>query len=171
MSGATIVSWGLCLPNCPYIVPEVVCINPPKVPKFGMRNSTGHVIQENYNSSWFKLEFINETDNRWKKIFQYFSWKKYFSPNLTHYLVSRQERDKLYQPWIPYDSSVLQENDLMFVATSHEDHFNDGKEIILSLVVKIFQLYKYFSVPDHDQRLRGGVQVSAGLGLPAQQQR
>ena len=64
MSGATIVSWGLCLPNCPYIVPEVVCINPPKVPKFGMRNSTGHVIQENYNSSWFKLEFINETDNR-----------------------------------------------------------------------------------------------------------
>ena len=81
MSGATIVSWGLCLPNCPYIVPEVVCINPPKVPKFGMRNSTGHVIQENYNSSWFKLEFINETDNRWKKIFQYFSWKNYFSPN------------------------------------------------------------------------------------------
>ena len=59
----------------------------------------------------------------------------------------------------------------MFVATSHEDHFNDGKEIILNLVVKIFQLYKYFSVPDHDQRLRGGVQVSAGLGLPAQQQR
>ena len=119
MDGTTIVSWGLCLPNCPYIVPEVVCINPPKVPKFGSRNSSGDIVQENYNSTWFRLEFINGTDSN-----------NLTSPNLTHYLVTRQERDKLYQPWIPYDSSVLKEDNLMFLATSHEDHFNDVYQIM-----------------------------------------
>ena len=115
MNGDTIVSWGLCLPNCPYIVPEVVCINPPQLPMFGSRNSTGDILQENYNSTWFKLEFFNETDG---------------SPNLTHYKVSRQQRDKLYQPWMAYDASVLTETNLEFLAISHLDHFNDVYQIM-----------------------------------------
>ena len=115
MSGSTIVSWGLCLPNCPYIVPEVVCINPPKVPKFGSRNSTGYIVEENYYSTWFKLEFFNETDS---------------TPNLTHYRVSREQRSKLFQPWMPYTPSVLTDTNLEFLATSHEDHFNDVYQIM-----------------------------------------
>ena len=115
MSGNTIVSWGLCLPNCPYIVPEVVCINPPAVPTFGSRNSTGYILEENYISTWFQLDFFNETDS---------------SPNLTHYRISRQERAKLFQPWMPYTPSVLVDTDLEFLATSHEDHFNDVYQIM-----------------------------------------
>ena len=46
INGNVIESWGLCLPSCPYIVPEVVCLEPPAVPKFGSRNSTGYILEE-----------------------------------------------------------------------------------------------------------------------------
>ena len=46
INGNVIESWGLCLPSCPFIVPEVVCLEPPAVPKFGSRNSTGYILEE-----------------------------------------------------------------------------------------------------------------------------
>ena len=115
MNGAVITSWGLCLPDCPYIVPEVVCLDPPAVPQFGARNTTGDVIRENYWSSWFNLTFLNNTNGDF---------------NLTHYNITRSERDKLYQPWIPYVSSELKEYDLSFTAESKDDHFNDVYQIM-----------------------------------------
>ena len=115
MNGNVIVSWGLCLPDCPYIVPEVVCLAPPAVPQFGSRLEDGEIIEENYMSSWFNLNFINDTDG---------------NLNLTHYRITRAERDKLYQPWIPYVASELKELDLSFIAESKEDHFNDVYQIM-----------------------------------------
>ena len=50
--------------------------------------------------------------------------------NLTHYRITRAERDKLYQPWIPYVASDLKELDLSFIAESKDDHFNDVYQIM-----------------------------------------
>ena len=115
MNGNAIVSWGLCLPDCPYIVPEVVCLAPPAVPKFGSRESDGEIIQENYASTWFNLTFINNTDG---------------AINLTHYSITRDERDKLYQPWIPYVATELKELALSFIAETKDDYFNDVYQIM-----------------------------------------
>ena len=105
----------MCLPDCPYIVPEVVCLSPPAVPKFGSRDGDGVILEENYISSWFTLDFINNTDG---------------SLNHSHFSVSRNERDLLYQPLTPYDSSVLKEYNLNFIATSKDDPFNDVYQIM-----------------------------------------
>ena len=115
MQGTQITSWGLCLPDCPYIVPEVVCLDPPAVPKFGSRNSTGAPVEENYSSTWFNLNFIDNSDG---------------SFNLTHYSITRAQRDILYQPLTPYDASQLVETSLSFIATSKDDHFNDVYQIM-----------------------------------------
>ena len=114
-NGNAIVSWGLCLPDCPYIVPEVVCLAPPVVPQFGSRLEDGEIIEQNYMSSWFNLNFINNTDG---------------NVNMTHYRITRAERDKLYQPWIPYVASDLTELDLSFIAESKDDHFNEVYQIM-----------------------------------------
>ena len=113
--GTSISAWGLCLPDCPYIVPEVVCLSPPAVPKFGSRDGDGVILEENYISSWFTLDFLNNTDG---------------SLNHSHFSVSRNERDLLYQPLTPYDSSVLKEYNLNFIATSKDDPFNDVYQIM-----------------------------------------
>ena len=114
LSGSTIVSWGLCLPDCPYIEPEESCLAPPPVPKFGLRNEFGEVLFENYKSTWFDLDFINNTDE---------------SLNHTHYKISRNQRDRLFQPWMEYQANNLTETDLEFVAMSQFDHFNDVYQI------------------------------------------
>ena len=111
---SAIASWGLCLPDCPYIEPEVSCLAPPPVPRFGIRNDSGTPILENYKSSWFVLEFIDNQDG---------------SPNQTHYKISRATRDRLFQPWMEYQSDNLTETNLEFIATSQFDHFNDVYQI------------------------------------------
>ena len=113
-STSLIQSWGLCLADCQYDLPEVSCLAPPPVPRFGHRNDSKHAQHENYKSSWFNLTFIDSPDG---------------SPNHTHYQITRDSRAKLYQPWIPFDSSVLIETDLAFVARDQFDHFNDIYEI------------------------------------------
>ena len=115
INGNQIIGWGLCLPDCPFIVPDVVCLAPPEVPQFGSRNASFHPIEENYWSSWFNLNFINNTDG---------------SLNDTHYRISRAERDFLFQPWIPYDVNNLQEYNLEFLAMDKTDHFNDVYQIM-----------------------------------------
>ena len=109
-----IQSWGLCLPDCQYDLPLVSCLAPPPVPKFGRRNDSKHALHENYESTWFNLTFIDLPDG---------------SPNHSHYQITRDSRAKLYQPWIPYDSSNLTETNLSFVARDQFDHFNDVYEI------------------------------------------
>ena len=105
---------GLCLEDCEYEEPIVSCLEPPPVPQFGIRNDSGFVLLENYASNWFSLEFINPVDGIY---------------NHTHYKVSREQRLKLYQPWIPYDSSSLEDTNMEFIAESREDHFNDVYQI------------------------------------------
>ena len=61
-------------------------------------------------SSWFVLNFVDNSDN---------------SANLTHFRVTRDEREFLWQPWIPYDPNALIETNLEFVALNHTNHFND----------------------------------------------
>ena len=106
--------WGLCLEDCEYEEAIVSCLEPPPVPQFGIRNDSGFVLLENYASNWFSLEFINPVDGIY---------------NHTHYKVSREQRLKLYQPWIPYDSSSLEDTNMEFIAESREDHFNDVYQI------------------------------------------
>ena len=113
--GTLIKAWGLCLPDCPYIVPEVVCLDPPVVPQFGSRNSTGDILEQNYISSWFTLHFIDNSDG---------------SFNHSHMRVTRAERDLLYQPLTPYDANVLKENNLEFIAENKDSHFNDVYQIM-----------------------------------------
>ena len=96
MDGTSIVSWGLCLPDCPYVEPEVSCLVPPPVPKFGLRDESGEPLFENYESSWFRLDFLNNTDGDG-------------SLNHTHYKISRNQRDRLFQPWMEYQSNNLTE--------------------------------------------------------------
>ena len=108
--------WGLCLPDCPYIPPEVSCLAPPPVPTFGKRNSSGYVEWQNYQSSWFTLAFHNDSSH----------------------LVSRAQRNILYQPWIPYDSSKLTEGPLSFHAKDHLAHFNDVYEIRTNATVESY---------------------------------
>ena len=115
MSGDTILSWGLCLLDCVYETPEPSCLEPPSVPKFGYRNSSGHILKQNYVASWFNLMFMNDSDG---------------TPNHDQFKVSRNLRSKLYQPWIPYDENVKSESNLEFIAESQDAHFNDVYEII-----------------------------------------
>ena len=110
----SITGWGLCLPDCQYDLPVVSCLAPPPVPKFGHRNDSGHIQVDNYDSTWFNLNFIDKADG---------------SPNHTHFQVTRAQRNKLYQPWMPYDSSVLVETNLGFTAEDQYSHFNDVYDI------------------------------------------
>ena len=108
------MSWGLCLPDCPYIEPEMSCLAPPPVPTFGLMDDSGEIIFENYNSSWFKMYFMNKTDG---------------SPDNNHYKISRAQRARLFQPWMEYQTNNLTENNLEFIAKTHLDHFNDVYQI------------------------------------------
>ena len=117
-------SWGLCLPDCPYIEPVVSCLAPPPVPKFGLRDDSGEILFENYNSTWFALEFINNTDD---------------SLNHTHYKISRGQRDRLYQPWMEYQADNLTETGLEFIAMSQFDHFNDVYQIRVNGTIEEYE--------------------------------
>ena len=115
LNGTDILSWGLCLPDCPHVVPEVSCLAPPPVPQFGMRNDTGHVIWENYHSNWFNLSFTDNDNGE---------------PNHTDFKIYRKERQKLFQPWMKYDANDEIETDLEFIAHAKDDHFNDVYQIV-----------------------------------------
>ena len=93
------------------------CLAPPPVPKFGFRNESGQAQLENYASSWFNLEFINNTDG---------------SLNHTHYKISRNQRARLFQPWLEYQANNLTEYNLNFIAMNQFDHFNDVYEIAIN---------------------------------------
>ena len=110
----TILGWGLCLPDCQYDLPVVSCLAPPPVPKFGHRNESKDVQEDNYMSTWFNLNFIDNADG---------------SANHTHFQVTRSQRNKLYQPLMTYDASDLTETNLGFTAQNQFDHFNDVYEI------------------------------------------
>ena len=56
-SGGNIVSWGLCIEDCPSEPPTPSCLQPPAVPAFAAWNTT----QLNYRASWFQLESVNNT--------------------------------------------------------------------------------------------------------------
>ena len=116
MSGETILNWGLCLLDCVYETPNPSCLEPPSVPKFGSKNSSGQTVEENYVANWFYLTFINSSDKALKQ---------------EKFKVSRNTRSKLYQPWIPYDLSNVTESNLEFIAESQDDHFNNVYEIVL----------------------------------------
>ena len=109
-----ILGWGLCLPDCQYDLPEVSCLAPPSVPRFGKRNDTGAPLYQNYESSWFNISFIDNDDG---------------SANHTHFNITRESRNKLYQPWMVYDASDLVETNLAFIARNQSEHFNDVYEI------------------------------------------
>ncbi len=113
----TIISWGLCLPDCAYEVPVVSCLAPPPVPQFGLRNSSGHIVKQNYRADWFNLAFINNSDG---------------SFNFTTYSVTRASRLKLYQPWMTYNASQVTETNLQILVGSSGDFFNDVYEIVLN---------------------------------------
>ena len=54
--------WGLCLEDCPYQEPIVSCLQPPPVPKFGMRDESGAPFLENYVADWFTIAFVDNSD-------------------------------------------------------------------------------------------------------------
>ena len=110
-----ILAWGLCLPDCPSMEPEVSCLSPPPIPQFGLRNDSGNIIFENYASDWFTLHFTNNSDG---------------TVNHTHYRVTRAQRARLWQPWMKYDAAEENETSLEFIAISKEDHFNDVYSIM-----------------------------------------
>ena len=72
-------------------------------------------MEQNYVATWFNLSFTNYSDG---------------TANDNKYQVTRDSRSKLYQPWIPYDETVLTESDLEFIAENQDSHFNDVYEII-----------------------------------------
>jgi hypothetical protein len=111
----TIIAWGLCLPDCEYTKPEVSCLSPPPVPRFGYRNDTNEVFYQNYHSDWFTLNFINNSDG---------------TLNQTHHRVTRVERMKLYQPLMSYTAPGEHETNLEFFAENKDDHFNDVYQIM-----------------------------------------
>ena len=115
INGTEIKSWGLCLPDCVYVVPEVSCLAPPPVPQFGRRNESGYVLWENYHSSWFNLTFIDDDNG---------------DPNHADFNIFRKERKKLFQPWMKYDVNDVNEKDIEFIAHDNNDHFNDVYEIV-----------------------------------------
>ena len=86
------------------------CLAPPPVPRFGRRNASDYVVWQNYASTWFTLDWNNDTSN----------------------VVTRASRKKLYQPWMTYDASQLTENALSMFASDHLSHFNDVYEIRLN---------------------------------------
>ena len=110
MSGNQILEWGLCLDDCDHVPPEPSCIHPPPVPKFGSQNSTGHIINENYISSWFNITNNDDMEKPFK--------------------ISRDSRKKLYQPNMVYDSNILTELDIFFLAENQFDNFHDVYEIM-----------------------------------------
>ena len=110
-----ILAWGLCLPDCEYTEPEVSCLAPPPLPRFGLRNDSAEVAYQNYASSWFNITFLNNTDE---------------TLNHTSYKIYRASRDKLWQPWMTYDPAKLTETNLEFIAESKDDHFNDVYQIM-----------------------------------------
>jgi hypothetical protein len=112
-----ILSWGLCLPDCDFEVPIVSCLAPPPVPQFGYRNATGGVVEENYLSSWFRLSFLNNSDG---------------SFNFTTFSVTRASRKKLYQPWMPYNASVINETNLQIYVATNKNFFNDVYQIMVN---------------------------------------
>jgi hypothetical protein len=116
-SNKAILSWGLCLPDCDYEVPSVSCLAPPPVPKFGTRNSTGFITQQNYVSDWFQLSFLDNTDG---------------SFNFSTYVVTRSVRNRLFQPLTPYNASAVNETNLKILVKSKDDFFNDVYEIRLN---------------------------------------
>ena len=110
-----IKDWGLCLEDCPYEEPKVSCLDPPPVPRFGLRKETGTPLFENYASDWFTIDFVNNSDN---------------TLNHTHLRIRRSERTKLYQPWMDWDSSSPNDTNLEFFAQSKDDHFNEVYQIM-----------------------------------------
>ena len=117
LDGDKIKAWGLCLKDCDFVPPTPSCLNPPLVPKFGAKDSSNITIVENYVASWFNLSFIEKTEGE-------------NGPQT--YLISREVRARLHQPWMDYDSSNLFEENLSFTAFSRLDHFNDVYEIVPS---------------------------------------
>ena len=79
------------------------------------RSKTAPISSVNINQNILSKSTINNTDG---------------NVNMTHYRITRAERDKLYQPWIPYVASDLKELDLSFIAESKDDHFNDVYQIM-----------------------------------------
>ena len=109
LEGDIIKDWGLCLDDCIFDPPQPSCLQPPPVPPFGFTDEDGVVVQENYNSSWFNILF-----NEDKKMF----------------MISRDVRKKLYQPLMVYNSKVVNEYNLSFLAWNQSDHFHDVYEIV-----------------------------------------
>ena len=112
---SAILSWGLCLPDCPHIEPLMSCLAPPPVPMFGVRDVTGEVLRQNYESSWFNIEFLNTTEGL---------------PDNENYRITREERSRLFQPWMEYQPTNLTEDNLEFIARTQFDHFNAVYEIM-----------------------------------------
>ena len=111
---SAILAWGLCLPDCDYEVPVVSCLAPPPVPKFGARNSSGSIVQQNYMSDWFQLSFVNNSDG---------------SFNFSMFSVTRASRRRLFQPLTPYNASMVNETNLKIFVRTKDDFFNDVYEI------------------------------------------
>jgi Fibronectin type II domain len=112
-----ILDWGLCLDDCNYQVPVVSCLAPPPVPNFGVRNSTGYIIKQNYISDWFQLDFLNNSDG---------------SLNFTTYSIRRSSRKRLFQPLMLYNANNITEENLQIFVHSNSDFFNDVYEIKLN---------------------------------------
>ena len=123
MDNTTILGWGLCLPDCKYDLPIISCLAPPPVPKFGFRNSSKHVLNDMYDSTWFNINWIDEADG---------------SPNHSHFQVTRSQRSFLYQPWMIYDPSILVETNIGFIAETQFDHFNDVYEIKVNGTIETY---------------------------------
>ena len=131
VDGATgaITGWGLCLPDCEYIQPEVSCLAPPPVPRFGLRDNLGQIVYNNYLSSWFQLSFIDNSDS---------------TPNHTVYRVRRGQRNKRFMPWMLYNSAQLVESSLEFYASSNDDPFNaHWLDLVIRVLLIAHQLSLY----------------------------
>ena len=97
--------WGLCLEDCEYEEPIVSCLEPPPVPQFGIRNDSGMK---------YLLLFSSELPHPFSETYIH-----------THYKVTRANRVKFYQPWIPYDSISHEDTNKEFIAESTEDDCDD----------------------------------------------
>ena len=107
------------------------CLSPPPVPEFGSRNDSGKILFQNYFADWFTLEFQNNTDGS-------INHKHYnvvnvwlIEPSVLVWInrVTREQRARLWQPWMKYDATEENETSLEFIATTREDHFNDVYQI------------------------------------------
>ena len=99
ISSERILSWGLCLADCPHHPPPPSCLQPPPVPP----------LQLSLQASWFNLSAIRGEDK---------------------FLVTRDSRKKVYQPWMEYNRSHLYEEDLSVIVSDQFDSLAGVYEVV-----------------------------------------